>query len=142
MSTTDLYQLLFGKAAIQDGNVIDMAEHNRIGGVSTGKGFKNVQILDNNGNPITSFGTGDASAANQTNGAQKTQIVDSSGNVIGSTSNALNVNLQNSSVPVTGTFYQATQPVSLISLPALPTGANVIGHVITDSGSTVILGSN
>jgi hypothetical protein len=33
------------------------------------------------------------------------------------------------SVAVTGTFYQATQPVSLASLPALATGANTIGAV-------------
>lgn len=39
-------------------------------------------------------------------------IFDSSGNSLNSTSNALNVQLQNSSVAVTGTFFQATQPVS------------------------------
>lgn len=32
-----------------------------------------------------------------------------------------------SSIPVTGTFWQATQPVSLSSLPALATGSNTIG---------------
>ncbi len=32
-------------------------------------------------------------------------------------------------VPVTGTFWQTTQPVSLSSLPALATGANTIGSV-------------
>jgi hypothetical protein len=37
-------------------------------------------------------------------------------------------------VPVSGTFWQATQPVSLASLPALPTGSNVIGGV-TQSGT-------
>jgi hypothetical protein len=31
------------------------------------------------------------------------------------------------STPVTGTFWQSTQPVSLASLPALATGSNVIG---------------
>ncbi len=40
---------------------------------------------------------------------------------------------------VTGTFWQATQPVSLASLPALPAGANVIGHVIVDSGTITIV---
>jgi hypothetical protein len=34
-----------------------------------------------------------------------------------------------SAVPVTGTFFQGTQPVSLASLPALPTGSNTIGTV-------------
>jgi hypothetical protein len=39
--------------------------------------------------------------------------------------------------PVTGTFWQATQPVSgTISVNALPTGTNQIGHVIADTGST------
>lgn len=60
--------------------------------------------------------TGVATASNQTSGAQKTQIVDGSGNVIGSTSNALNVDV--------------TQP--------LPAGTNVIGHVIVDAGTALI----
>lgn len=47
--------------------------------------------------------TGAATAANQTNASQKTQIVDGSGNVIASTSNALNVDVIN---------FPATQPVS------------------------------
>jgi hypothetical protein len=102
---------------------------------------------------------GAATATNQTDGSQKTKIVDGSGNVIGATSNALDVNIKsggsggtqytnssaqatptgtvalgydgtnvrglltdnagklqtnitNSSIPVTGTFYQAIQPVS------------------------------
>lgn len=37
--------------------------------------------------------------------------------------------------PVTGTFWQATQPVSLTTLPALATGANAIGS-ITNTGFT------
>jgi hypothetical protein len=38
--------------------------------------------------------TGGATATNQTDGSQKTQIVDGSGNVIGATSNALDVNIK------------------------------------------------
>lgn len=77
--------------------------------------------------PLTIAGSfplpaGAATSANQTNGNQKTKIVDGSGNVIASTSNSLNVNVQNASIPVTGTFYQATQPISAVSLP-LPSGA-------------------
>lgn len=45
MTITDLYQQLFGKGAIQDGTVIDMAEHGRVGGVSTGQGFKYVSDI-------------------------------------------------------------------------------------------------
>jgi hypothetical protein len=47
--------------------------------------------------------TGAATSANQTNASQKTQIVDGSGNVIASTSNALNVQVEN---------FPATQPIS------------------------------
>ena len=39
-------------------------------------------------------------------------------------------------VAVTGTFYQATQPVSGTVTADLAAGTNVIGHVIADSGST------
>lgn len=41
-----------------------------------------------------SLPTGASTSANQTNGLQKTQIVDGSGNVIGSTANALDVNIK------------------------------------------------
>ena len=41
----------------------------------------------------------------------------------------LPVNLLNTSVPVTGAFWQATQPVSLAALPALAAGANTIGSI-------------
>jgi len=37
-------------------------------------------------------------------------------------------------LPVTGAFYQGTQPVSLASLPALAAGANVIGAVTQSGG--------
>lgn len=43
--------------------------------------------------------------------------------------------LRASTVPVSGTFFQATQPVSLAAIPALAAGSNVIGHVILDSGA-------
>lgn len=42
--------------------------------------------------------SGVATAANQTGGTQKTQVVDGSGNVVGSTSNALNVNIASSAI--------------------------------------------
>lgn len=45
MTITDLYRTLFGKGAIRDGSVIDMAEHGRVGGLSTGQGFKYVQDI-------------------------------------------------------------------------------------------------
>lgn len=40
MARTSLYQLLFGKEHITDGNVIDMAEHGRTGGTTSGDPFK------------------------------------------------------------------------------------------------------
>src|SRR5258708_15044516 len=67
--------------------------------------------------PVSTTISGVATAANQINATQKTQIVDGSGNVIASTTNALNVNVQNTSLAVTGTFWQATQPISAASLP-------------------------
>ena len=42
----DLYQRLFGKNHITDGSVIDMSEHGRSGGVSTGQGFKHTKEVD------------------------------------------------------------------------------------------------
>lgn len=47
---------------------------------------------------IASNTTGAALAVNQTNGSQKTQVVDGSGNVVGVTSNAFDVNLKSSGI--------------------------------------------
>lgn len=49
-------------------------------------------------------------------------LYDASGNQRGTNSNPLSCNVTNSSIAVTGTFWQATQPISAASLP-LPTGA-------------------
>jgi len=47
MSTiTDLYIRLFGRTKIKDGNVIEMSEHGRVGGVSTGQPFKFVSNIE------------------------------------------------------------------------------------------------
>lgn len=45
MNITDLYKNLFGRKGIQDGTVIDLAEHGRSGGLSTGQAFKFVDTL-------------------------------------------------------------------------------------------------
>ncbi len=60
--------------------------------------------------PTFNLGTlgGAATAANQTNGSQKTQIVDGSGNVIGSTSNNLDVQCANCSGSGVSTGDEAT----------------------------------
>lgn len=69
--------------------------------------------------------SGVATAANQTNATQKTQIVDGSGNVIASTSNALNVNLQNTSVAITGSVTANAGTNLNTSTLALELGGNL-----------------
>jgi hypothetical protein len=91
-----------------------------------------------------SLPTGAATSANQTNKSQVTQIADGSGNIIASTSNALNVDVTNSSLAVTGTFYQSTQPVSLATnTPTIATGTNSIGKIsdITNVETTIAPGT-
>lgn len=74
----------------------------------------------------------------------KSQIQDNSGNAINSTSNALNVNVQNSSLAVTGTFYQATQPISgtVISNTGTPAALTVHQALVTIGTSAVRLTYN
>ena len=65
--------------------------------------------------------TGAATSANQTNGSQSTQVVNGANTLAVDASGHATVNVSGT-VPVSGTFFQATQPVSAVSLP-LPTGA-------------------
>lgn len=60
-----------------------------------------------------------ATSTKQSDGSQKTQIVDGSGNVIGSTGNALDVNIKT----------PATLPVSLVSVPS---------HAVTNAGTFAV----
>lgn len=46
MTIIDLYKRLFGRTGIEDGNVIDMSEHGRTGGVNTGQGYKFTRKVD------------------------------------------------------------------------------------------------
>lgn len=46
MTIIDIYKNLFGRKGIADGNVIDMAEHGRAGGISTGDPFKTVRNVE------------------------------------------------------------------------------------------------
>ena len=57
------------------------------------------------------------------------------------TAGRLNVNV-NGTVPVSGTFWQATQPVSLASLPALSAGSATIGAVNQAGAWTVAVSGN
>jgi hypothetical protein len=76
----------------------------------TGTFYQSVQPISATSLPLPTLA---ATSTKQSDGSQKTQIVDGSGNVIASTSNALNVDVTNSSIAVTGTFYQSIQPISI-----------------------------
>lgn len=74
-----------------------------------------------------------ATSVKQSDGSQKTQIVDGSGNVIAATSNALNAFLTNSSIAVTAISN------------ALPAGTNLLGKVGIDQttpGTTNAVSAN
>lgn len=68
-----------------------------------------------------------ATATKQSDGSQKTQVVDGSGNVVGSTGNALNVNITNASIATTG---------------AAPTTIVAFVTTVTTAGTRVQLASN
>lgn len=46
MGIDAIYKQLFGKKAPTDGSVIDLAEHGRVGGISTGQSFKYTSPID------------------------------------------------------------------------------------------------
>jgi hypothetical protein len=75
--------------------------------------------------------TNASTASNQTDGSQKTQIVDGSGNVIGSTSNALNVALTAGSVTLVNglvsTANSSTTPLA-INASFTGTGADITNY--------------
>lgn len=85
-SISDQYQNLFGKGAITDGSVIDMAEHGRIGNVSTGQGLKYVGILNASGSLVSEFGGSSTGGSGipvaGASLASPVAIVDGSGNQI------------------------------------------------------------
>lgn len=62
MSLIAIYRSLFGYDHLQDGTVIDLAEHGRAGGVSAGQGFKfsrevdETQIIDEASATVTYIG--------------------------------------------------------------------------------------
>lgn len=90
-------------------------------------------------------GGGDASAANQTNGDQKTQIVDGSGNVIASTSNALNVAVTNVNANGQATMANSS-PVVIASnqsdVGVSVNNANSNGQATSANSSPVVLASD
>lgn len=46
MAISDIYRLLFGRDGTEKGTDIDMSEHGRVGGVSSGQPFKHVSVID------------------------------------------------------------------------------------------------
>jgi len=70
MTISDLYRTLFGREGTTKGTDIDMSEHGRIGGVSTGQGFKAIRVLDDVGTPLNP-----ATLENQTNGQQLVNLL-------------------------------------------------------------------
>lgn len=91
--------------------------------------------------------TGAATATNQTGGSQKTQIVDGSGNVIGATSNALDINVKSGSVITTyADTAPATQNITVVdSGSSSTTGANsqpiITGSPTANSSASFSLSS-
>jgi hypothetical protein len=90
---------------------------NTVGGVDVHS--EAVSLTDTSGAPITTLPISAASlplpalastSTKQSDGTQKTQVVDGGGNVIAATANALNVSVQNTSVTVTGTIATNESP--------------------------------
>lgn len=121
------------------GNTIEWSDGSNWQTVSTAKPL-----------PVTSnLITGFATSTKQSDGSQKTQIVDGSGNVIASTTNALNVNVQNTSLAVTntGTFAvqatlaaETTKVIGTVNQGTSPWVANATLQTQTDT--TMIGGVN
>jgi hypothetical protein len=106
-----------------------------ISGAATGVG---VAILDSSGNQISSFGGGTQYADGAAHGTSTgtLMMVDDGTNIQsakGDSAGRLEVNV-NGTVPVSGTFWQATQPISAAALP-LPTGAATSGLQTTGNTS-------
>lgn len=68
MNIIDLYKSLFGRKGIADGSVIDLAEHGRVGGVSTGQPFKFVTPIDSTTGAVLTPPTGYSTSAKQDTG--------------------------------------------------------------------------
>jgi len=110
-----------------------------ISGATDGVG---VAILDGSGNQITSFGGG----TQYTEGDTDASITGTAAMVEGA-ANALAVmtqpltdtQLRATAVPVSGTFWQATQPVSLASVPSHEvTNAGTFAVQVTSAPSTTV----
>lgn len=110
----DLYKNLFGKRGIADGNVIDMAEHGRVGGISTGQPFKFTTIVDKDNGETAGITSGklDVNAS-----------IDTTGLATDTGQASLLTELQ-AKADLT-----ETQPVSLASVPS---------HAVTNAGTFAV----
>lgn len=93
-----------------------------IHGLNSGGGGSYVDVKVTPSGALVTDATISGTVAVTQSGTWSVRTQDGSGNAITSTANALDVNVKNASIAVTGTFWQATQPISAVALP-LPTGA-------------------
>lgn len=106
------------------------------GGSSTPTINGAVPVVNPDGSNISGGGGGggDASAANQTSGAQKTQIVDAGGDAVTVTGGKLDVN---ASVDTTGLATSAKQDTQQTALDAIKTAVEVLDNVVSGSEAQV-----
>lgn len=82
---------------------------------------------------VTATVTGVATSTKQSDGSQKTQIVDGSGNVIGATSNALDINIKSGNPTTIAATQSGTWNVTNVSgTISLPTGAATSANQSTE----------
>jgi hypothetical protein len=83
--------------------------------------------------------TGGATSDNQTNGDQKTQIVDGAGNVVGVTANALDVN---ASIDTTGLATSVGQTTGNTSLDNIDTKTPALGTAVMAASAPVTIATD
>ncbi len=89
MSLLDTYRKLFGKDSPKDGSVIELAEHGRAGGLSSGQGYKftkkvdETQIIDESSATVVYIGCaipGSDTTSNKADARWKIKKIDSTTN--------------------------------------------------------------
>lgn len=115
-----------GVSALIRATVFDLASSNPLA----------TQIVDATGTAITSFGGGTQYTEGDTDVTitGTAMLWEDTSDTLRPVSAAkpLPVDVKNTSLAVTGSFWQTTQPVSISTLPALTTGSAVIGRVGID----------
>lgn len=115
-----------GASALIRATVFDLASSNPLA----------TQIVDATGTAITSFGGGTQYTEGDTDATitGTAMLWEDTSDTLRPVSAAkpLPVDVKNTSLAVTGSFWQTTQPVSISTLPALTTGSAIIGRVGID----------